>query len=122
MEPPPAPISIISITGMEMGIPLPLVKRCVRATSKVLAVRGVWSEMRQILAVVPPMSYESTASRLCRAAMSAAKMAPPAGPDSTSRTGNRAALSTLMRPPPEWIRKTGQVAPASWSRCSRWRR
>ena len=55
-EPPPAPISIISMTGMEMGMPLPLVKRCVRATSKVLAVLGVWSSIRQILAVVPPMS------------------------------------------------------------------
>ena len=37
-------------------MPLPFVKRWVRATSKVLAVLGVWSSMRQILAVVPPMS------------------------------------------------------------------
>ncbi len=27
IDPPPAPISIISITGIEIGIPLPLVKR-----------------------------------------------------------------------------------------------
>ena len=39
-----------------MGMPLPFVKRCVRATSKVLAVRGARPSIRQILAVVPPMS------------------------------------------------------------------
>ena len=122
IEPPPAPISIISMTGMEMGMPEPLVNRWVRATSKVLAVRGVWSSIRQILAVVPPMSYETTRSRPCRAAMSAAKMAPPAGPDSMSRTGYRAAASTTMRPPPEWMRYTGQEAPAACSCSSRRRR
>ena len=38
IEPPPAPISIISMTGIEMGMPLPFLNRVVRATSKVLAV------------------------------------------------------------------------------------
>ncbi len=56
MEPPPAPISIISMTGIEMGMPLPFLKRDVRSTSKVLAVAGVKSSIRQIFAVVPPMS------------------------------------------------------------------
>ena len=56
IDPPPAPISIISITGMEIGIPDPLAKRVLRATSKLRAVFGVKSSIRQILAVVPPMS------------------------------------------------------------------
>ena len=80
MEPPPAPISSISITGIEMGMPLPFLKRAVRATSKVEAVRGTWSSMRAIFAVVPPMSKEQMRSRPWRAARSAAKTAPPAGP------------------------------------------
>ncbi len=55
-EPPPAPISIISMTGIEIGMPEPLRKRVVRATSKLRAVRGWPSSIRQIFAVVPPMS------------------------------------------------------------------
>lgn len=46
----------MSITGMEIGIPEPLANRVVRATSKLRAVLGVKSSIRQILAVVPPMS------------------------------------------------------------------
>ena len=56
IDPPPAPISIISITGMEIGMPEPFAKRVVRATSKDRAVLGAKSSIRQILAVVPPMS------------------------------------------------------------------
>ena len=55
-DPPPAPISIMSMTGMDTVMPLPFLKRVVRATSKVRAVRGAPSVIRQILAVVPPMS------------------------------------------------------------------
>ena len=56
MDPPPAPISIISMAGTEIGMPLPFLKRAVRAVSNVLAVRGEQSSIRAILAVVPPMS------------------------------------------------------------------
>ena len=35
IEPPPAPISTISITGMRSGRPEPFLKRPTRATSKV---------------------------------------------------------------------------------------
>ena len=63
MEPPPAPISTISMTGMRSGSPLPLVKRYTRSTSKVREDCGLPSSMRQIFAVVPPMSKDSTSSR-----------------------------------------------------------
>ena len=121
MEPPPAPISIISMVGTEMGIPLPFLKRAVRAVSKVLAVRGEQSSIRAILAVVPPMSNETIRSRRWVRARWAAKIAPPAGPDSISLTGKAAAASALIRPPPEWISSSGQPAPirrsSDSSRC-----
>ena len=61
MEPPPAPISIISMTGMQIGRPLPFWKRA-RAPprrSRTCGRRAPFS-IRQIFAVVPPMSKEST--------------------------------------------------------------
>ncbi len=89
-----------------------------RATSKARAVCGWPLSMRQILAVVPPMSKETTWSRpFCRA-MQAAKMAPPAGPDSTSRTGKRMAVSVLVMPPPEVISSIGQAKPTRLSSLS----
>ena len=48
--------STISITGMRSGMPLPLRKRYTRATSKLREVWGAPSSIRQILAVVPPIS------------------------------------------------------------------
>src|SRR3954454_13135528 len=62
IDPPPAPISTISITGMRIGIPLPLRNRYCRATSKVREKCGCPSSMRQIFAVVPPMSNETIRS------------------------------------------------------------
>ena len=56
MLPPPAPISINSIVGIRTGSPLPRLKRCTRAISKVSAIDGRPSRIRHILAVVPPMS------------------------------------------------------------------
>jgi hypothetical protein len=61
-DPPPAPISIISITGMRTGMPEPLRNRSARAISNRRAVWGRAPSMRQSFAVVPPMSKESTAS------------------------------------------------------------
>ena len=60
--------------------------------------------MRQIFAVVPPMSRESASDSPHSRAAWAARIAPPAGPDSTSRMGNRAAFSTVVTPPPDVIR------------------
>ena len=101
MEPPPAPISTISITGMRSGRPLPLRKRWARATSKARVVCGWASSIRQILAVVPPMSKERTrSSPHCRATW-LAKTAPPTGPDSTRRMGKRIAVPMSATPPPD---------------------
>ena len=92
IEPPPAPISTISITGMRTGRPLPLTKRCRRSTSnwrdRVAACRRrsgrSWRWCR-------PCRTTARARGRIRAAIRAARMAPPAGPDSTRRIGNRAA-------------------------------
>ena len=59
MLPPPAPISIISITGTLTGSPLPFLKRYLRSTSKCGAISGSPRSIRHALAVVPPMSNES---------------------------------------------------------------
>ena len=55
--------------------------------------------MTQALAVVPPMSKDSTRSRPTWRAMRAAASAPAAGPDSTSRIGTRLAVSGVAMPP-----------------------
>ena len=62
IEPPPAPISTMSITGMRTGMPLPLAKRYARATSKWRDCCGVKSSISVIFAVVPPMSNDSARS------------------------------------------------------------
>ena len=101
MEPPPAPISISSMTGTRMGSPEPRLKRSARATSNSRASSGSPPSMTQALAVVPPMSNDSSrpspASRAARAAASA----PAAGPDSTRRTGTRLAVAGVAMPPEE---------------------
>ena len=107
IEPPPAPISTISMTGMRTGSPLPFLKRDWRSISKVRPLSGSPSSIRQILAVVPPMSKESTRVSPRSSAMRPARMAPPAGPDSTSRTGMATAVARLARLPPEVIRWIG---------------
>ena len=75
--------------------------------------------MKQIFAVVPPMSKDIALSRPARAAMSRASSTPPAGPDSTSRTGWRRAVSTVVSPPPDVISSSGQPMPISASMPSR---
>jgi len=99
MEPPPAPISISSITGTRMGSPDPFLKRSARATSNSRATSGAPPSITQALAVVPPMSKESSrVSPRCRAACAAAR-APAAGPDSTRRMGTRRASAGSAMPP-----------------------
>ena len=119
IEPPPAPISIISVTGMRTGRPLPLMKREARAISKWREDWGSPSSIRQTFAVVPPMSNDTTRSRPQDRATVAARIAPPLGPDSTSRIGNRTAVSRVVMPPPEVIMKSGQSSPSACSRASR---
>ncbi len=78
--------------------------------------RGWKSLMRQIFAVVPPhvVGHDVLQAEALRDIGGEDRLRPP-GPDSTRRTGNSAAVSTETRPPPEWIMKTGQVAPISAS-------
>ena len=52
----------MSITGIEIGIPDPFLKRYVRATSNTRLVFGVWLRIRHIFAVVPPISKDNTLS------------------------------------------------------------
>ena len=99
MEPPPAPISIISMTGTRMGSPEPFLNRSARATSNSRATSGSPWSMTHALAVVPPMSKDSIRDSPARRASRAAAKAPAAGPDSTRRMGARLAVSGVAMPP-----------------------
>ena len=66
MLPPPAPISISSMTVVLRGRPLPFLNRYTLATSKSGVVIGFPPSIRQALAVVPPMSKESRLGRPVR--------------------------------------------------------
>ena len=90
-----------------------------RATSKLRLAWGAKLSIRQTLAVVPPMSKESTFDRPFCLATKAEKIAPPAGPLSTRRMGNFAAVSMEVRPPPESIMKTGTAMPMASSPARR---
>ncbi len=92
---------------MRTGRPLPFLKRDCRSISNTRPFSGSPLSIRQILAVVPPMSKESTRLSPRSIATRPARIAPPAGPDSTSRTGMRTAVSRLARLPPEVIRWIG---------------
>ena len=111
IEPPPAPISIISMTGIEIGMPEPLKKRS-RARDLERA-RGARLEILDQADLCGGAAHVVADDLLEAEALGdvGREIAPPAGPDSTSRTGNSAAVSTEIRPPPEWIRKIGQRAP-----------
>ena len=100
-EPPPAPISIISMQRTRTGSPEPFLKRSARATSNSRARRGSPLSITQALAVVPPMSKESSLGSPSSRAMRAAARAPAAGPDSTRRMGTRLAVAGVATPPEE---------------------
>ena len=102
-EPPPAPISISSMTGTRIGRPEPFLKRSARATSNSRASSGSPPSMTQAFAVVPPMSKESSRPSPRRRAARAAASAPAAGPDSTRRIGTRLAVAGVAMPPEESI-------------------
>ena len=91
-EPPPAPISTISITGMRSGRPAALEeaadarrpRSCARVCGRAVARSGrSWPSCR-------PCRTTARCARRAARATSAARIAPPAGPDSTRRIGNRA--------------------------------
>ena len=118
IEPPPAPISTISITGMRSGRPLPLTKRAWRSTSKLRAVSGRKSSIRQILAVVPPMSNDSTRSSPHSAAIRPPGSRRRPGPDSIRRIGSRIACATSSGRRPRSSGTRGSASPASARPCS----
>ena len=99
MEPPPAPISIMSIEGTSKGIPLPSRKRYMRLTSKLPVTSGFLSSIRQALAVVPPMSNDISRSSPSSSANQLAASAPAAGPLSIMRTGLLPATAAPITPP-----------------------
>ena len=111
MDPPPAPISTISITGILKGSPLPFLNLAFLSTSNSRALIAFWFSIMVILAVVPPISNDITLSNFKSSAIDVAKIAPPAGPDSTNLTGLLHALKTLVKVPPEVINKSGQLKP-----------
>ena len=93
MEPPPAPISISSMTGTRIGSPEPFLNRSARATSNSRASSGSPPSMTQALAVVPPMSKDSTRSMPTLAGHARRRERAGRGADSTSRIGKRLAVS-----------------------------
>ena len=119
IEPPPAPISTISITGRRSGSPLPGRNRYSRPTSNSRLVRGWPDSTMQSLAVVPPMSKLSARSQSRPRASSAASSAPPAGPLSINRTGKRSASDRVPSPPPDIMRNRSQPRPRFLRRPSR---
>src|SRR4029453_19399524 len=87
------------MTAPRTGSPEPFLKRSARATSNSRPISGAPSSMTHALAVVPPMSNESSLrSPRSRAAWAAAK-APAAGPDSTRRIGRGRATGGQGDPP-----------------------
>ena len=122
---PPAPISSRSIIGTPTGSPLPLFIRRSRATSGVMLMRGRWDWITHDLAVVPPMSKDTTLPASTCWPIRPATRAPAAGPDSISWIGNAVAVSTVIVPPLDVIRCRGQRQPSerrpSCRRC-RYRR
>ena len=102
MLPPPALTSARSMTGTRIGCPVPWSQRRAlplppTSYSDVVLIRP--RSIRLALAVVPPMSNESTWSRPSRRPTSAAAMTPAAGPDSTAIAGMRRPSATVKTPP-----------------------
>ncbi len=93
MEPPPAPISIMSITGALIGMPEPFLNRCSRAASMNGAISARPPSIRQAFAVVPPMSNEMMSALSTRLPKNAVARPPPAGPLSSIRMGKARAAS-----------------------------
>lgn len=92
-----------------MGMPLPALNRCTRATSYSLARAGVSPWSRQTFAVVPPMSNASARFRPACFFTCWPMMTPP-------RTGNCAAVSAEATPPLDSMTRSCPFRPASASR------
>jgi hypothetical protein len=107
IEPPPAPISIMSTTGVLIGMPEPRLKRCTRAASIIGATSARPPSIRQDFAVVPPMSKAIASGSPAARANSTVASAPPAGPDSSRRIGKARATSGAQSPPSDCISRSG---------------
>ena len=118
IDPPPAPISIMSIVAVLIGSPDPFLNRCSRPASSTGAVCARPPSMRHDFAVVPPMSNASRSRCPARAPSSPAASAPPAGPDSSSRIGKARAACTETSPPAECISRNAPENPAPRNACS----
>ena len=116
IEPPPAPISIMS-TDRRLDRQAGALLEAVHARRPPASARSAArpSSIRQAFAVVPPMSKAMTSGRPARAPNSAVASAPPAGPDSSSRIGKARAASGETRPPAECISRKAPAKPRSRS-------
>ena len=115
IEPPPAPISIKSITGTLSGIPDPLRKRRTRPASNVFACSGSKFSMRHIFAVVPPISNVSRFGNFIFLDRNNAPETPATGPDSRENTGLCVARLEVIIPPLDCMIDTGALIPISFS-------
>ena len=101
MDPPPAPMALMSITGRRIGT----------VSSRACRVRiGFPSRIRLMSVEVPPISIVTMSRMPASPATWALPTTPPAGPDSTVWTGFSRAESRVIRPPEASITITGLVS------------
>jgi hypothetical protein len=98
IDPPPAPIVVISIIGVRTTRPKSI---AVCAASAVCP-----SAISETSKLVPPTSPVTTFGNPADVAMCAAAITPAAGPDSAVRTGRAFAISTVITPPLDWTIST----------------
>ena len=114
MDPPPAPIVVISIIGVRIVMP------------KSTDVSGPSAERPSAISdtskLVPPMSPVTTFPKPALLAMCPAAMTPAAGPDRAVRTGRRHATSTSMTPPLDCTTRSSPSKPPPSSAPSSRRR
>ena len=91
IDPPPAPIVVISIIGVRMTRPKSMVVCAASAVSP--------STTSDTSKEVPPRSPVMTSGKPAAFAMAAAAITPAAGPDRAVRTGRRRAVAVDMTPP-----------------------
>ena len=94
IDPPPAPMVVISIIGDRTTIPKSI-EVCCDSMDWPLAIKLTSND-------VPPISPVMTSGKPAAWAIYPAAMTPAAGPDSAVRTGNRAAVSASITPPLDW--------------------
>ena len=114
MDPPPAPMVVISIIGDRMTTPKSMVACAASAIRP-----SVTSETSKL---VPPRSQVIAFSNPAARAMAAAAITPAAGPDSAVRTGMARAVAVDMMPPFDctmWKRPPKPASPSAPSSLPR---